>query len=143
MSEKNNIEKLSKKYPVLTPTKLNHYFLKNRPTTTKGEVKESFIGRKIILKGKIVKRFPTQEELQLSGKTGEIVAASTIGFGAIGIKLSFERDYLIADDDYTALIVKVPTDLKEDQEITILGNLVMTKEKMKVECIKILEKSDE
>jgi hypothetical protein len=140
---KKKIEKLSKKYQVLTPTKLSNYFLKNKPTELKSELKKSIIGEKIILKGKIIKRFPTGEEAQSQGRSEEIGAASAVGFGgSMGVKIYFERDYVIGDDNNYVVVTKVPDlSIEEGQEVIILGYLLMTREKMKVECIKILDKS--
>ena len=59
----------------------------------------------------------------------------------MGAKLSFERDYLIGDKDNNLKVVKVKDlYLKEKQEVMIFGYLLMTKENVKVEFIKLLEK---
>jgi hypothetical protein len=139
--KKSAIEKLKNKYPLFTPSQVLDYYQKNKPNNLKNELKKSILGKKIILKGKIIKIFKTGEEIQSGGKSGEVAGASSVGFGPMGAKLSFEREYLIGDKDNNLKVVKVKDlYLKEEQEVMILGYLLMTKENFKVEFIKLLEK---
>lgn len=140
--KKVSINKLLEKYPKFSPSQALDFYEKNKPSDLKDELKKSIIGKKIILAGKIIKGFKTAEEVQSGGKSGEVAGASSVGFGSIGMKISIERDYLIGDEKNKILVVKVPNlYLKNDQEVLILGNLLMTKESIKLECTKLLEEN--